>query len=337
MMMRTTSLPGVAAAAILVTACSGGGGLPSSSVVPSTAATHFLREAAQPQLRKSGLLYVPSYTDQAGGQVVIYKLPLAKNAQPVSTISIPEGVHSVDSYDALDDSGNLYVSSNSDAEVQIYPPGATSPSTIITNGIDYPEGVAVDRKGTLYVANTYGYSSSYVGTVTEYPAGQTSPSITINGFNDPYGIALDRNGNLWVVNEYAPPYLSYQIMEVKHGTTTPVNKSFTGLSEPIGIAVDKAGNVYITDDVANVVYIYGKGQTSPKAQIAPDNPQLQQTYGLCFNVAGDLFVSYIEDSQQTISALVEYVDPLHNPKAHRLLSTQNGLPGASGGCAATEP
>jgi hypothetical protein len=336
MTMRTILLPAVAAAVTLLTACSAGAGMPGASLVPPTAATRSLHQATQPLFHKSGLLYVTSYTDQAGGQVVIYKLPLAKNAQPVSTISIPEGINSVDEYDALDDSGNLYVSSNSDAEVQIYPPGATYPSTIITSGINYPAGVAVDHKGKLYVANTFGYSSAYTGTVTEYPAGQTSPSRTISGFNDPQGIALDRSGNLWVVNEYAPPYLGYQIMEVKHGSATPVDKSFTGLSEPIDIAVDNAGNVYVTDDVANAVYIYGKGQTSPKAQIVPDSSKLQQTYGLCFNAGGDLFVSYIEDSQSTITALVEYRDPLHNPKAHRMLTAQNGLPGAIG-CVASEP
>jgi DNA-binding beta-propeller fold protein YncE len=44
----------------------------------------------------------------------------------------------------------------------------------ITKGIDEPEGLAVDQKGSLYVPN---YKS---GTVTVYKHGATSPSLTLS-------------------------------------------------------------------------------------------------------------------------------------------------------------
>jgi sugar lactone lactonase YvrE len=336
--MRTSSLLVVAAGTALLAACSGGSvQAPGAGVIPtSTFGQRAARGVPSRDLLESPLIYVPSYTDQAGGQVVVYRLPLRKHPRPVETITIPEGKNSVPQYDALDDSGNLYLSSNSDSEIQVYPPGDTQPSYIITDGISYPLGVAVDKSGTLYVANTAGYSYNYIGTITEYPPGYTSPSVTITGFNNPEGIGLDSHDNLWVINDYVPKY-GWEIFEIKKGTTTPISKTFNNTEYPIDIAVDKKENVYISDISQNVVNIYGKGQSSPKQQIHPPYGTLVQTYGICFNGSGDLFVTYIEDSQSTLSAIVEYKDPIKNPKAIRVITSANGLPGASGGCAAARP
>lgn len=333
--MRTTSLLGSAVAVSLLAACSGGMTQnPDSGVVPfSTVSTTPTRSGMSPDLLKSKLLYVPSWIPNGNVEVVAYHLPLAKNPKPVDVINL--NTNHIASYDALDDAGNLYVAFES--EVQVYAPGAQQPSYIITDSINYPAGVAVDKRGTLYVANTYGTSYSYTGTITEYRYGSTSPSVTITGLNNPGGIALDPRGNLWIVNHGIPPYDTADFLEVKRGTTNPIVKAFDDIKLPIDIQVDEKENVYISDDVQNVVNIYGSGKSTPKQEIHPPYSTLVQTYGLCFDSAGHLFVSYIPNKSSQISAVVEYADPLRNPHAIRVITSSNGLPEVGGGCVAARP
>ena len=70
----------------------------------------------------------------------------------------------------------LFVSDLDANEVRLYPAYTKNPtqSGTITQGIDLPINAAVDKHGTLYVANN-GNS-----TVTEYPLGQTTPSVTLS-------------------------------------------------------------------------------------------------------------------------------------------------------------
>src|SRR5579863_5266592 len=70
----------------------------------------------------------------------------------------------------------LYVSDYTASIVLIYKQGATGSGPIgeIVDGISSPQGVATDKLGTLYVAN------QGTNTITEYPAGATSPSVTLS-------------------------------------------------------------------------------------------------------------------------------------------------------------
>src|ERR1017187_6539577 len=71
---------------------------------------------------------------------------------------------------------------------------------------DYPDGLAVDGAGNIYVADTYNHTIRKVtpaGVVTTL-AGLAGFSGSANGtgsaarFNYPYGVAVDTNGNVFV-------------------------------------------------------------------------------------------------------------------------------------------
>jgi len=150
----------------------------------------------------------------------------------------------------------LFVAANSSSEVLMYDPKAPNPSPegSITTGIDYPVGLAVDKSGTLYVANIDN------NTITIYPAGASSPSLTITqGLSDPYGIAVDSSGDIFASNLGTDQVLGY-----KAGATSPFETiNFSSLGQPVGVAVDGENNIWVACDSSNSVYTIAAGSSTP--------------------------------------------------------------------------
>lgn len=186
--------------------------------------------------------------------------------------------------------------------VEMYNPKVPNPTPegSITTGISNPGQLAVDKKGTLYVANI-GNSS-----ITEYPKGQTSPSLTItNGLSSPEGIAVDSKGDIFASNlnnntvvAYLPgqssPYETINfgslgqpagidtdgndnlwvatdstnsVYEIQAGSSTPQNANLTGLSGPAGVSFGPNDVMYVSNFTGSNVQVYAYGTTTPKKTI----------------------------------------------------------------------
>lgn len=135
------------------------------------------------------------------------------------------------------------------AAVNIYQTAnlSSNPAPIATIAVatGCPYGVAVNKNGTLYVADNCGGND-----VEEYAKGSTTLKATItDGISNPLGVAIDKAGTLYVSNYPAA------ITEYPKGSTTP-SKTITGggMSEPFGLALDKSGNLYIADFGAAAVF-----------------------------------------------------------------------------------
>lgn len=144
-----------------------------------------------------------------------------------------------------------------EAAVNIYQTAALgsnpAPISTIHVAVGCPYGLAMDKKGTLYVANNCGGND-----VEEYPKGSTTLSTTItDGISNPLGTAIDKHGTLYVSN-YPPA-----ITEYAFGTTSP-SKTITGggMEDPFGVALDKAGNLYIADFGATAVFELPAGSST---------------------------------------------------------------------------
>jgi hypothetical protein len=131
----------------------------------------------------------------------------------------------------------------------------SSPEGSITTGVDYPDGIAVDNTGALYVTNLGS------NTVTVYPAGMNSPSLMIStGINQPYGIGVDSKGDVFVSNLGNNTVTAYQ-----SGGTAPYETiSFYSYGQPTGIGVDAHDNVWIACDSTNKVYEIAAGLSQPR-------------------------------------------------------------------------
>lgn len=140
----------------------------------------------------------------------------------------------------------VFVSDAGAGAVFVYPAGVNdpSPSAEITDGIDDPLGIAVDRNGTLYVANHAGGTSGN-GTVSVYPSGATHPSLTIDDVTAPNSVAVDAHGNLYVGENTSK---TVEIAEFAPGAVTPSKTvsptQLIGFPFMGGMTVDKVGNLY---------------------------------------------------------------------------------------------
>ena len=124
--------------------------------------------------------------------------------------------------------------SSSVSEMQLSNTGAASVvSTGYTGGgLNYPNGIAVDGAGNVWLANYYSAPQTTGATITELegansanPGAALSPSTGFGldaGLLHPYGIAIDASGNVWVSN-----FGSSTITEFL-GAATPVKTPLIG-------------------------------------------------------------------------------------------------------------
>jgi DNA-binding beta-propeller fold protein YncE len=202
--------------------------------------------------------------------------------------------------------GLVYLSDNNGNAVYIFDKKnlAQGPIGEITDAIVQPNGLAVDRRGRLYVANsnntvtvyprgsttpsityTNGISLPFglvvspdtgrlyvanlnANDVTEYPKGSTIPDTTISFVqlegNDPFGMALDRKDYLFVS---ALGYPTARAYEVPSGSDTPQDLGISGIEVMHGIAVDLNGNVIVVDQKGRAIYVYPPGSDKPSKKI----------------------------------------------------------------------
>ena len=151
----------------------------------------------------------------------------------------------------------LFVANLPDNEVEMYDPKIPNPPPdgSISDGMNYPVGIAVDKKGTLYVSNE-GNS-----TITIYPAGQSSPSLTIStGLDENYGVTVDSNGDVFATNLGNDTVVGY-----KAGATSPFETiDFSNLGQPVGLAADSKDNVWVACDSTNTIYMIPAGSSKPQ-------------------------------------------------------------------------
>jgi hypothetical protein len=200
--------------------------------------------------------------------------------------SEPEGI-------AMDQSNNLYVADtfNSTIRKVVHSGNNWVVTTIAgtaqnygsndgTNGaaqFEFPQGIAADASGNLYVADSYNdliRKLTPVGTnwVVTTIAGTLNASDSTDGtnsaahFNTPWGITADRVGNLFVADSYNANGLIREIKPVgtnwvvttiagsfipPSGYTDGTNTDTTFAAQ--GISVDANDNLYVADTGDNVI------------------------------------------------------------------------------------
>lgn len=230
----------------------------------------------------------------------------------------------------------LYVADATNSLVDVFSVPGYKLQGQITDGIDEPEGLALDQKGKLYVPN---YRA---GTVTVYKPGTTSPSLTLGGLTDPDAVVVQRNGYVFVGDYYgdaiavfAPgatstkTYLtdtyvkeifglgidshdnvyltgwgaqySYSplVLEFVKGKNASRNLNLTSMYVPAGVLVDRKGDIVENDFGRDVVNIYAVGNKSPTSTISTTEPDRS-----AFNAKENLL--YIPSGQEDDVVVAHY-------------------------------
>jgi uncharacterized protein (TIGR03437 family) len=134
--------------------------------------------------------------------------------------------------------------------------------------LHFPQGVAVDSAGNLYIADSSnhrirmvsgGVITTVAGNGNQGYSGDNGPAATAE-LNNPSGVAVDSAGNLYIAdsgNSLVRRVSGGVITTIAGGGTTlgdngPATSAAVG---PVGLALDTLGNIYVADSENNRVRV----------------------------------------------------------------------------------
>ena len=205
---------------------------------------------------------------------------------------------------AADPAGNLYISDGFNHRVRRVSSGVIT--TVAGNGIagfsgdngpattaqlNYPDGLAMDSAGNLYIADSSNHRVRKVsnGVITTVAgngvagfSGDDGPATSAQ-LSNPGGVAMDPAGNLFIADSG-----NSRIRRVSSGVVTTVAgngiSGFSGdngpasgaeFAGPVGVAVNSAGSVYVADTGNNRIRVLTPSpctySASPTALQAPSS------------------------------------------------------------------
>ncbi|HET7536339.1 MAG TPA: hypothetical protein VFJ90_07790, partial [Candidatus Didemnitutus sp.] len=260
---------------------------------------------------------VTTFVGQAGNPGVV------NDTGAAARFNAPEGP-------TVDSAGNIYVADlNGQTIRKITPAGVVTTVAGIAgtagsgNGtgtaasFNAPSGVAVDKDGNLYVADTdnrvirkitsAGVVTTFAGTMGT--AGNADGTGTAATFNRPRGVAVDSGGNVYVAD-----YFSNTIRKITSAgvVTTLAGKAGTAgsadgtgtdatFNTPAAVAADSSGNVYVADQVNHTIRKITSGGVvttlagSPGAAGSADGTGAAARFfapsGICADSSGNLYVT----------------------------------------------
>jgi len=182
---------------------------------------------------------------------------------------------------------------------------------------NFPFGIAIDKAGNLFVADSENSTIrkvTSVGVVTTL-AGSAGAPGSADGtgsaarFDDPYGVYADTAGNVFVAdtgNHTIRKVTSAGVVTTLAGTAgAPGSADGTGsaarFNNPIGISVSTAGNLFVVDEDNNTIRkVTSAGVVTTLAGTAGaygstdgtgSEARFNNPFGIALNKAGNVFVT----------------------------------------------
>jgi sugar lactone lactonase YvrE len=154
-------------------------------------------------------------------------------------------------------------------------------STLPLKGLNGPNGLVIDKDGSLFIANEPGKKVIKVR--------NDSIAETVLLSDSPDGLTFDEDGNLYISNFYSGMILKK--------SRQSVDTIATGLDKPADIKCDGKGNLFVTE--------YEKGdikKIDKTGKITLFATGLKFPFGLAFDNEGNLFVA------ENISGVINKID-----------------------------
>jgi sugar lactone lactonase YvrE len=149
--------------------------------------------------------------------------------------------------------------------------------TQLVGGLNQACGLAVDRVGNVYIADT-GNNAIKEWTV----ANNTVTTLVSSGLDQPNGVAVDSMGNVFIADTGNNAIKEWTV--ANSNVTTLVS---SGLHFPFALAVDEVDNIYIGDYQSNEIEEWNFGNQTLTALSSAGSHDL---FGVALDVAGNLFI-----------------------------------------------
>lgn len=180
-------------------------------------------------------------------------------------------------------------------------PGQVETVLELTPGIDLLEGIAIDRRGNLFLGNRRLEGDVRVSEILKIsPEGVTTVFVTLAGAADNFdqgvvGLAVSPQGDLFAAVRTFNPATNGVWRIGKSGTAERLPGS-GAMEVPNALAFDARGNLYVTDSSEGTVWRFGRDR-SGEVWIRHEllSPQFGiGANGIAFSPPRDLFVANTE-------------------------------------------
>jgi len=145
-------------------------------------------------------------------------------------------------------------------------------------GLSFPESVAVDQQGNVFIADS--------GNNRVVEVAPNGTQVTIGSFYQPVAVAVDGQDNVFVTDG------TFALWVVPNGTDTPIQIGGGFMGPPPGVAPDSHGDVFYADTANNQVV-----EQKADGTFAVVLTGLNQPRGVAVDASGDVFIADTGDNQ----------------------------------------
>ena len=156
-----------------------------------------------------------------------------------------------------------------------------------------PNGIAVDKDGNMYVADTSNHRIQKLASDGTFQKTWGSLGTSDGQFQYPAGIAVDATGNVYVAdssNDRIQKFASDGTFQKTWGSSGTSDGQF---KRPVGIAVDATGNVYVADSTNHRIQKFASDGTFQKTwgSSGTSDGQFDQPVGIAVDATGNVYVA----------------------------------------------
>jgi hypothetical protein len=179
---------------------------------------------------------------------------------------------------AVDGAGNVYM--NNDAAIDVWSPASNAVTQLVSAGPLQTDGVAVDRTGNVYIANTFNNE------IDKWTPTNNTLTTLVSNLNEPYGVAVDREGNVYIANTVGASILEWSPAD--SNVTYVVSGDSLGMNLlPFSVAVDAANNVYFGADYNGLVEEWMAGNSNVATLVTG----LNRPQGVAVDGSGNVYTT----------------------------------------------